>query len=83
MRGPDTPAYPGTDPQVEGVLRSLTNQPPNDDQIDRIGAVRAVGKHLAETIGNNVAGGRERSLAFTHLEETVMWAVKGIVLEDS
>lgn len=71
-----------TDEERKAALdRSLTNQPPTDAQIDRIEKVRDVAKIFGAIIIHNVHDTRERSLALTHLEETTMWAVKGIVLE--
>lgn len=44
--------------------------------------VRADAKQLLGTIVIYGPPSRERSIALTHLEETVMWAVKSIVLAD-
>lgn len=63
------------------IHRSLTNQTPNAEQIERIEALRETGKVLGSAIVNSTLPSRERSLALTHLEETVMWAVKAIILE--
>lgn len=63
--------------------RSLTNQTPSPRQVAHIEDVRRKAKQLAFTIDILAPNSRERSLAFTHLEETVMWAVKSIVLEES
>lgn len=63
------------------LAKSLTNITPSDEQIERIESVRAAGKVLALEICKNTRPSREQSLAATHLEETVMWAVKSIVLE--
>lgn len=65
----------------ERLERSLTNQAPSADQILRIEEIRNKAKELGGLILDVSAHSRERSLALTHLEETVMWAVKGIVLE--
>lgn len=61
--------------------RSLTNVTPSQEQLDRILIVRALGKELGKAVILNALNGRERSLALTHLEECIMWAVKAIVLE--
>lgn len=63
------------------LVRSLTNQTPNADQIARIEEVPSAGVTLGQRISEMCVNSRERSLAVTHLEETVMWAVKSIVLE--
>lgn len=70
------------DNQIDRILRSLTNITPNADQIERIERVREAAKATAQVINDSCQSSRERSLAFTHLEETTMWAVKAIVLED-
>jgi hypothetical protein len=63
------------------VARSLTNISPDEGKIVRIEGVREAGKLLAAAIIDSSDSSRERSLALTHLEETVMWAVKSIILE--
>ena len=68
--------------QYARIKRSLTNQPPGEDQIQRIEKLREVGKLLGESIIFSTEPSREQSLALTHLEETVMLAVKAIVLEE-
>lgn len=62
--------------------RSLTNVSPTAEQVERIESVRAAGKLLlGRILEQSPQASRERALALTHLEETVMWAVKSIVLE--
>jgi hypothetical protein len=72
------------EPTVEDLIanlnRSLTNVTPSTETIELIEAVREEAKALGEVILRLVPGSRERSLAITHLEETTMWAVKGLVL---
>lgn len=65
----------------ERIEESLTNVTPGTDQIERIEHLRENAKALAWSVTHNCQSSRERSLALTHLEETVMWAVKSIVLE--
>lgn len=62
--------------------RSLTNQTPDAEQIGRIEALRSSAKRFAADLSSYAGSGRERALAATHLEESVMWAVKSIVLEE-
>lgn len=64
------------------ITRSLTNQPPTDYQIERIEEVRALAIDLGKHIEAVVPNGRAKSLAITNLEQSVMWAVKAIVLGD-
>jgi len=68
---------------LDRLDNSLTNHTPDREQIERIEAIRDAGKDMAKVIASYCPDSRERSLAATHLEETVMWAVKCIVLEDS
>jgi hypothetical protein len=67
--------------RLAALERSLTNQAPTPDGIERIEELRAWGKSLGANIIAHCPDSRERSLALTHLEETIMWAVKAIVLE--
>lgn len=62
------------------IERSMTNIPPTAEQVERIEAIREAAKVLASAIIVDSYESRERSLALTHLEDAVMWAVKGIVL---
>lgn len=66
----------------ERVVRSLTNHAPTNGQINRIEELREAAKAYAYVIAHNCPNSRERSLGITHLEDSVMWAVKSIVLED-
>lgn len=68
---------------MDRVSRSLTNVTPNTDQINRIERLREVAKDLAACVVWNCPMSREQSLALTHLEDAVMWAVKSIVLEEN
>ena len=63
----------------ERIEHSLTNQPPREDFIEWIELIREHAKSLGRVIIDYSPISREQSLALTHLEETVMWAVKGIV----
>ena len=70
------------DARYDALARSLTNQPPTEEQIRRIESIRQVAREFGSWIVDSCEDTRERSLALTHLEETVMWAVKAIVLEE-
>jgi len=66
---------------IDRINRSLTNHPPESDAVvRRFEQVRQAAKHLGIAIAEATPPGREQSLAVTHLEETVMWAVKAIAL---
>jgi hypothetical protein len=74
---------PAESPRVHPIYRSLTNVTPTPVKIEVIEDLRNQAKFLADEILALVPDSRERSLALTHLEEVVMWAVKGIVLYES
>lgn len=69
-------------PPEHPIIRSLTNITPSPQAITEIESLRTVAKHLAYSILATSSASREQSLALTHLEETVMWAVKAICLQD-
>jgi len=47
---------------------------PNQDQTDRYIRLRDKAKELAHLIDESCPGSREKSLALTKLEESIMWA---------
>lgn len=67
---------------VEDVWRSMTNVRPSDAGIEQIENFREAAKELVQVLFDKIPPCRERSLAITHLEEVVMWGVKGICLND-
>lgn len=66
--------------RLEALHRSLTNHTPSPEMVEAIDAIRAHAKTLGAVILAETNASREQPLALTHLEETVMWAVKGAVL---
>ena len=52
----------------------FTHHPPQGDQAVRYAQIRQEAHHLAIVIDGLAPDSREKSLAITHLEETVMWA---------
>lgn len=67
--------------RFDQLARSLTNITPTHEEIERIEGIREMAQHLGFNICTSAPDSRERSLALTHLEDCVMWAVKSIVLE--
>lgn len=59
---------------------SLTNHSPDDQQIVWIEQLRKAADELCRVIDSVCPESREASLAKTHLEESVMWSVKSVVL---
>jgi hypothetical protein len=51
---------------------------PKEGQPEKYAALRSKAKELAYMIAELVPGSREQALAFTKLEEAVMWANAGI-----
>jgi hypothetical protein len=52
----------------------FTHHPPKGDQAVRYSEIRRAALDLATMINDVVPDSREKSLAITHLEDTVMWA---------
>jgi hypothetical protein len=65
----------------EKILKSMTNIKPSDAQIQSIENIRAEYKNVIESLNQNCRDSRELSIAITELENSLMWAVKSIVLE--
>ena len=62
-------------PKIENVF---THHAPKGDQPEKYQAIREKAKELAYLIDECVPDSREKSLAFTKLEECSMWANAGI-----
>lgn len=60
------------------LLTRFRYHPPRDDQIERFQRLRVLALQLAQEIAHSVPPSREQSLAWTHLEQTVMYANAGI-----
>lgn len=59
--------------------RNLTNHPPRDDAtVEKMEEIRLNAKDLAFVIDLEAPDSREKSLAFMHLEQTVMWAIASL-----
>lgn len=56
---------------IENVFR---HHPPQPEQIEKYQALREKAKELAVLIEEACPNSREKSLAFTNLEQSVMWA---------
>lgn len=71
--------------KYEKLIKSLTNIKPSENKIKRIEILRDSYKNIASSLFKNCKGfdnTRECSIAITKLEESLMWAVKSIVLEE-
>ncbi len=56
------------------IEKNFTYHPPKGDQPERYVRIREQAKDFAAAIESMCPSSRERSLAFTKLEECVMWA---------
>ncbi len=60
------------------ISNRFTYHPPTDGKPEMYTEIRMGAKVLAKLIDKHAPDGREKALAITHLEETVMWANAGI-----
>lgn len=67
---------------ADRIYNSFTYHPPKGDQAERYVILRDKAKELAMKIVELVPPSREQSLAITKLEETIMWANKGIACNE-
>lgn len=68
----------------EQLRHNLTNHPPKDEFVTvAFEDIRSTAKLLGDTILLNCPASRERSLALTNLEQTVMWALASIARNQS
>jgi len=65
------------------TLDAFDYQAPNDEQTQRIIALRQGFKDLRDQLKNLIPDSRERSVAITHLETANMWANKAVVFNGS
>jgi hypothetical protein len=59
---------------MDVIKRNFTYHRPTETQEEIYDNIRALGRNYAEAIESWCPNSREKSLAMTHLEETVMWA---------
>jgi len=62
----------------EEIDHNFKYHPPTESKHELYFKIREKAKELANIIQMEVPEGREKSLAMTKLEETVMWANSGI-----
>lgn len=67
---------------MEKIARAFAYHQPTPDGLVRIQTLREKFTELARLLEAEVHPGREKAIAITKLEETAMWAVKGVVLND-
>jgi len=52
----------------------FTYHAPKGDQVDRYGKLRAMARQFTEMVNEICPESREKSLAFTNIEQAIMWA---------
>lgn len=68
---------------TDRIENDFIYHPPKEGQPELYQVIRARAKTFAHLIDELVPDGREKSLALTKLQETVMWANCGIACGDS
>jgi hypothetical protein len=66
---------------LDRILKSMTNVTPDQDKIKRIEEITELYKNTATILNKNCKDSRELRIAITNLENSLMWAVKSIILE--
>ena len=66
--------------KIQELNESLTNQPPDEEQIRKIECIREYYKKTGEAILINCPNSRNLSIAITALEESLHRAIKSIIL---
>lgn len=70
-------------PKMDAIGNNFTYHSPKGDQAERYERLRDDAKQLAYLIKELCPDSRERSLAFTKLEEAVMWANASIARNEN
>lgn len=70
----DPTQYEATDIDLKRIERDFTHHAPKGDQAERYQMIRSAAKAVAANLLVQCPPSRERSLALTHLEESVFWA---------
>lgn len=63
--------------------KSMTNLAVSQDAGDEMTELRISYKAVLNDLFNRVGGSRERTIALERLEESLMWAIKAIALENN
>lgn len=66
--------------QIASIERSLTNQTPSNVNPIQFDTIRSKAKDFARAVITMSTASREQILALRKIEEAVMWAIKGVVL---
>lgn len=63
---------------AEQIENNFKYRPVKDDQAERYNLLRSLAKNLARAINANCPDSREKALAITNLEESVVWSIEAI-----
>lgn len=75
--------YVLTSDEWADLKNRFTYAPPKPDQISRYETLRAKALDFADYLATLCPPSREKSLAFTNLEQTVMWANAAIARNEA
>jgi hypothetical protein len=64
------------------VNKTYAYHKPSEAGVDKIAALRESFSRLHDEINQLAPDSREKSVAFTNLETTAMWAIKAVVCND-
>lgn len=67
----------------ERLQRSLTNITPSSEQVKRMEAIREMYKKTGVVVNDLCKNSEYKKLAITNLEQSLMWVMKTICMEES
>lgn len=76
--GPVNVPYMRPAPSMNADLFRQNFSKPSEENAAKVAAVKAKAQELYELIFTSAPDSRERSLGITHLEDAIMWVVKGL-----
>lgn len=63
---------------AEQIDNNFKHRVPKEDQTERFEALQGIAKIFARAINSNCPDSREKALALTSLEDSVLWATEAI-----
>jgi hypothetical protein len=68
------PVIRSTNSSLDAIKNNFSYHPPKGDQAERYERLRSLAKELATLMDSLCPNSREKSIALTNLEQSVMWA---------